>query len=358
MVSKINRQRKIQSQNPYSNFATDVIPAKNFKKYIPLWQKSKLSFGETRLLNYLNSGKHPFDLMEDENLIGVKFSPESATAIVAKRRKFGNFSNLEQVVSIKGVDKKGFLELKNFLELPNVVKIKAPRNEQDVFTKYWNKIPSRDKEKIMSFYPGFQPNLVAVNYYDTASWGIMATTIAVGAVPLGIPEELVWKEFRKRIAAWLAKRGIVAGALALADGPLPIGDILAIGLAIWTAIELISLLSKFWEDAVLAISISEAAEKFWQTVPELINHIQNKLPNSPMCSNCWWYYIGEIAGKLKTALDKFGRIRSGTKKWEEANTQLTSMVAQLINYVRNIAPGKLQEVIDILTGKGLGPYIR
>lgn len=58
-----------------------------------------------------------------------------------------------------------------------------------------------------------------------------------------------WKYFWKAVAARFAVRGATAAALALADGPLPVGDLLAAGLAIWTVVDIIRLSDELWRDA-------------------------------------------------------------------------------------------------------------
>ncbi|MGE3376456.1 MAG: SMP-30/gluconolactonase/LRE family protein [Vicinamibacteria bacterium] len=68
---------------------------------------------------------------------------------------------------------------------------------------------------------------------------IFAAAAVAGAIP--VPESLIWREVWKRASAWLAKRGIVIAGLACADGPLPFGDLLALGLGFLTAIDLILL---------------------------------------------------------------------------------------------------------------------
>ena len=58
-----------------------------------------------------------------------------------------------------------------------------------------------------------------------------------------------WRHFWKAVVARFAVRGTVAVALASADGPLPVGDLVAAGLALWTVIDIIRYGPELWRDA-------------------------------------------------------------------------------------------------------------
>lgn len=58
-----------------------------------------------------------------------------------------------------------------------------------------------------------------------------------------------WKYFWKAVAKRFAVRGVAAGVLAAADGPLPIGDLVAAGLALWTVVDIIRLSDELWREA-------------------------------------------------------------------------------------------------------------
>jgi hypothetical protein len=59
-----------------------------------------------------------------------------------------------------------------------------------------------------------------------------------------------WKQFWKTVAKRFAIRGATAAALAAVDGPLPIGDLISLGLAIWTVWDIIDLWDELWDEAV------------------------------------------------------------------------------------------------------------
>jgi len=80
----------------------------------------------------------------------------------------------------------------------------------------------------------------------------LATTIVITAGELEIPAGILWRQFWKIVAEWLAKRGIVIAGLAVADGPLPIGDLIALGLTIWLIWELIAHWDELWAAAEAA----------------------------------------------------------------------------------------------------------
>ncbi len=58
-----------------------------------------------------------------------------------------------------------------------------------------------------------------------------------------------WRHFWRAVVARFAVRGATAATLAAADGPLPIGDLFAAGLALWTIVDVIRLSDELWRDA-------------------------------------------------------------------------------------------------------------
>jgi len=57
------------------------------------------------------------------------------------------------------------------------------------------------------------------------------------------------KYFWKAVAIKFAARGATAALLAASDGPLPVGDLIAAGLAIWTIVDIIRLSDTLWAEA-------------------------------------------------------------------------------------------------------------
>jgi hypothetical protein len=58
-----------------------------------------------------------------------------------------------------------------------------------------------------------------------------------------------WRHFWKAVIRRFAVRGATAAALSVADGPLPFGELVSAGLAIWTVIDIIRLSDELWRDA-------------------------------------------------------------------------------------------------------------
>lgn len=58
-----------------------------------------------------------------------------------------------------------------------------------------------------------------------------------------------WKYFWKAVGKRFAARGATAAMLSAADGPLPVGELLAAGMGIWTVIDIIRLSDELWRDA-------------------------------------------------------------------------------------------------------------
>jgi hypothetical protein len=77
----------------------------------------------------------------------------------------------------------------------------------------------------------------------------LGLTLAAGAVAAGAA--VGWRHFWKAVVARFAVRGAAAATLAVADGPLPIGDLVAVGLTIWTVVDIIRLSDELWRDAAV-----------------------------------------------------------------------------------------------------------
>jgi hypothetical protein len=305
--------------------------------------KKKLTFGEQRLLSYLNHPQLPTDMATDVAFAGVRLTVENASAIIRARQKLGRFTEIAQVLRIEGLDVEGFQALIEGLEIPEF-KVDIPEAAVEQLEAHWKSLPDEERRFLTTVHPGITPSTIVEAYY---------TTVAATTVALEPPAELVWREFWKRVAAWLAKRGLAAAALAAADGPLPIGDLIAIGLTIWTIWELIELWDVFWQDAVLAASIGELAKKAWEMVPTLEHHIEQKLPNQTPCSDLWHYYIREIKDKLKDMLRKIGRIPPGKKHAEAAN-RLRELVERFRDRVRQAGGDEALDALDdLLRAAGL-----
>lgn len=73
--------------------------------------------------------------------------------------------------------------------------------------------------------------------------GFAAVATAVAAVS--------WRYFWKAVAARFALRGAAAAGLAVADGPLPVGDLIALGIGLFTIIDIIRLSPELWRDAAV-----------------------------------------------------------------------------------------------------------
>lgn len=301
------------------------------------------SRGEERLLSYLNNPQPPLQMVTDIAFAGVLLTVEHAAALIAARSQLGGrFTSFRQVTEVPGIDVDGFRQLLAGLELPRhqVVVSKA---DIAALQELWRGLTKAELARVQIVYPGYGPAVGAEIY---------ATSIAVGVAPAEVPIEIVWREFWKRVGAWLAKRGIAAGAIALADGPLPIGDLIAIGIGVWTLIELLDVLALLWEEAVLAASTSDLARKAWEMVPTLEEHIGSKLPGQVPCTPLWHYYIREIISKLRTMLEKVQKIPAG-KKAAEAAEKLGQLVREFIEKVRERSPDAVAVVEQALRAAGL-----
>lgn len=295
------------------------------------------SVGERRLLSYLNNPQPPAHMLRDVAFAGVRLTIQDAAHIIAEREKCGGFKRLEQVLRIPGIDVDGFLELKEALE-PAPYQLEIPREDQHALERFWKGLSGDERERFLLVHPGFTPAGGVEAYY---------TSVAAGTLVLESPAELVWREFWKRVVAWLARRGIVVASLAAADGPVPIGDLIALGLSIWLIWELIERWDVLWQEAVLAASVSELARKTWELVPAIEEHIRVKLPRQRPCSQLWHYYVDAIITKLKTMLHKIEKIPAGNKAAEAAR-KLRELVEEFLDTIRRLAPHAVDAVEDTL----------
>jgi hypothetical protein len=67
--------------------------------------------------------------------------------------------------------------------------------------------------------------------------------VAAGAAAVG------WRFFWRAVVRRFAVRAAAGAVLAAADGPLPVGDLIAAGMAVWTIVDIIRLKDELWKDA-------------------------------------------------------------------------------------------------------------
>lgn len=79
----------------------------------------------------------------------------------------------------------------------------------------------------------------------------LARTLGMGAVAgaAGAAAVVGWKYFWKAVAKKFAVRGATMAALSVADGPLPVGELISIGIAVWTVVDIIRLSDELWNEA-------------------------------------------------------------------------------------------------------------
>lgn len=78
---------------------------------------------------------------------------------------------------------------------------------------------------------------------------LTAFATALGLTAMTVVAAVGWKYFWKAVIKRFAIRGAIAATLAAADGPLPVGDLIAVGMAIWTIIDVIRFSSALWDEA-------------------------------------------------------------------------------------------------------------
>lgn len=94
----------------------------------------------------------------------------------------------------------------------------------------------------------FRPVDLAPVFRDNQQLTDLARTLGLTLV-VTATAAVGWRHFWKAVAARFAVRGAAAAVLAGADGPLPVGDLFAAGLAVWTVVDIIRLSDELWRDA-------------------------------------------------------------------------------------------------------------
>ena len=104
----------------------------------------------------------------------------------------------------------------------------------------------------------------------------MPTAAAVASVPWS----LFWRQVIKRFAI----RGAAAIGLTVIDGPLPIGDLIALGLTIWTIYEIISLWDVLWAAAAEEMARCQAVKT--ECIEECLDELPTGRKNGFPFWNC------------------------------------------------------------------------
>ncbi len=102
----------------------------------------------------------------------------------------------------------------------------------------FNKQKGNKTYKPVELIPVFQRN---PRFHDIAR--LFGITLAAAATALA------WKYFWKAVAVRFAVRGSAALALSVADGPLPVGELISLGIAVWTIVDIVRLHDQLWKDA-------------------------------------------------------------------------------------------------------------
>jgi hypothetical protein len=94
----------------------------------------------------------------------------------------------------------------------------------------------------------FQPVDLAPAFREDQHLHDLARTLGLTLV-VTAAAAVGWRYFWKAVAIRFAVRGAAAAALEATTGPLLVGNLLALGLAIWTVVDIIRLSDELWRDA-------------------------------------------------------------------------------------------------------------
>ena len=73
--------------------------------------------------------------------------------------------------------------------------------------------------------------------------------VGVGGVAVAVAGRALWRHFWRVVIQRFAIRGAIAAALSAADGPLPFGELISLGMALVTAIQIIDDWNEIWREA-------------------------------------------------------------------------------------------------------------
>lgn len=104
-----------------------------------------------------------------------------------------------------------------------------------------NKQRGRDQFRPVDLAPAFGRDQQLTDLARTLGLTFAAASTAAAAVG--------WKYFWKAVIRRFAVRGATAALLAAADGPLPVGDLVAAGMFIWTIVDIVRFRDELWRDA-------------------------------------------------------------------------------------------------------------
>jgi hypothetical protein len=128
-----------------------------------------------------------------------------------------------------------------------------------------------------------------------------------------------WRQFWRAVMRRFAIRGAAALALTVADGPLPVGDLIALGLTLWTIWEIIELWDVLWQAAQQETEREAETNPDAQAMPDAAregererrNRCLEQNPGAQICEDP----IHETANDRDEILAEFidGQFRSGRR---------------------------------------------
>jgi hypothetical protein len=306
---------------------------------------------ERRLLEAFNQDLEPLEMVTDDAFVGIWLTPDVAGRIYRHRRR-ARFASLQEVLSIPGIDAEGVDDVLRRWSRRPVLEWPASDADRAAVDNLWRRLRRDERRRVGELLPTFTPDACLAMY----SSRVVVSMQSAGAIALpweGLGEEVtrrIWREFWKRVAAWLAKRGIAIGVVAAADGPLPIGDIIALGLSVWAIYELIQLWDTLFEEVALAVTIDHIYQQAMSKVAELEHHITNKLCGQLPTDNLWGYYIKEIVAKLIEMYLYVVKIPAG-KKHDEALKAAKELLQQFRDAVKKKSPDTAAEIEEYIEKK-------
>jgi hypothetical protein len=98
--------------------------------------------------------------------------------------------------------------------------------------------------------PPSQPSTFVQQPPEPSLPTLIPAFVLAAAAARGIARTVLWSRFWQAVISRFAIRGAAAATLSLADGPLPVGEILSLGIAIWTVWDIYQAWDDLWGQTI------------------------------------------------------------------------------------------------------------
>jgi len=102
----------------------------------------------------------------------------------------------------------------------------------------------------LTIAPPSQPSTFVQQPPEPSFPTLIPAFVLTAAAARGISRSVLWRKFWQVVISRFAIRGAAAATLSAADGPLPVGEILSLGIAIWTVWDIYKAWDELWGQTI------------------------------------------------------------------------------------------------------------